>query len=191
MPAVTNTEAPRPRRLSKQARRAQLLDTAGELLLRDGVDALTMEGIGQGAGASKTLGYAYFDNVDHVIVALRERELGLMFLRQGRPKGGSTVDANAGGVQLVRAKLDNGFFRARWDRATRTEREFMAAMSVDGDTPSEIGIVAKRLRKAINSLGLAQANLIAKGLVWAPEHGQIAFTVPGMSAFIERETART
>ena len=64
IPAVTDTEATRPRRLSKEARRSQLLDTAGELLLRDGVDALTMEGIGQGAGASKTLGYAYFDNVD-------------------------------------------------------------------------------------------------------------------------------
>ena len=102
----------------------------------------------------------------------------------------STADANVG-VQLGRAKLDNGFFRARWDRATRTEREFMAAMSVDGDAPSETGIVAKRLRKAINSLGPARANLIAKGLVWAPDHGQIAFTVPGMSAFIERESART
>jgi len=114
----------------------------------------------------------------------------MMLLRQGRPKGGSTADANAG-VQLGRAKLDNGFFRARWDRATRTEREFMATMSVDGDAPSEAGIVAKRLRKAINSLSPARANLIAKGLVWAPEHGQIAFTVPGMSAFIERQTART
>ena len=81
MPAVTNTEAPRSRRLSKQARPPQLLDTAGELLLRDGVDALTMQGIGQGAGASKTLGYAYFDNVDHVIVALRERELGRLYER--------------------------------------------------------------------------------------------------------------
>ena len=102
----------------------------------------------------------------------------------------SSAVANTG-VELGRAKLDNGFFRARCDRATRTEREFMAAMSVDGDAPSETGIVAKRLRKAINSLGPARANLIAKGLVWAPEHGQIAFTVPGMSAFIERETART
>ena len=81
MPAVTDTEAPRSHRLSKEARRSQLLDTAGELLLRDGVDALTMEGIGQGAGASKTLGYAYFDNVDHVIVALRERELGRLYER--------------------------------------------------------------------------------------------------------------
>lgn len=27
---------------------------------------------------------------------------------------------------------------------------------------------------------------IKKGLVWAPEHGRIAFTVPGMAEFIRR-----
>jgi hypothetical protein len=51
--------------------------------------------------------------------------------------------------------------------------------------------VAQRLGKSMSSLGPARANLIAKGLVWAPEHGQIAFSVPGMSAFIERELARS
>jgi AAA ATPase-like protein len=99
--------------------------------------------------------------------------------------------ANAAtGIALGREKLDNGFFRARWDRATPAERDYMAAMAADGDRPSESGAVAKRLGKAMRSLGPARANLIAKGLVWAPEHGQIAFSVPGMSAFIERELAR-
>jgi len=28
--------------------------------------------------------------------------------------------------------------------------------------------------------------LISKGLVYAPEHGQIAYTVPGMAAYIDR-----
>lgn len=65
----------------------------------------------------------------------------------------------------------------------------MAAMAADGDGPSESGTVAKRLGKAMSSLGPARANLIAKGLVWAPKHGQIAFSVPGMSAFIDRELA--
>ena len=102
-----------------------------------------------------------------------------------------SVTNAATGIALGREKLDNGFFRARWDRATPAEREFMAAMAADGDGPSESGAVAKRLGKAMNSLGPARANLIAKGLVWAPEHGQIAFSVPGMSAFIDRELARS
>ena len=33
------------------------------------------------------------------------------------------------------------------------------------------------------------AKLIAKGLVFAPEHGSIAFTVPGMADFISRQAA--
>jgi hypothetical protein len=102
----------------------------------------------------------------------------------------SSADASTG-VDHGRAKLDNGFFRARWDRATPAEREYMAAMAVDRDVPSESGAVAKRLGKVQSSLGPARANLIAKGIVWAPEHGQIAFSVPGMAAFIERELARS
>jgi hypothetical protein len=101
----------------------------------------------------------------------------------------SSIDA-ATGIALGRERLDNGFFRARWDRATPAERDYMAAMAADGDGPSESGAVAKRLNKSMSSLGPARANLIAKGLVWAPEHGQIAFSVPGMAAFIERELAR-
>jgi hypothetical protein len=102
----------------------------------------------------------------------------------------SRADATVG-VELGREKLDNGFFRARWDRATPAEREYMAAMAADGDGPSESGTVARRLGKGMSSLGPARANLIAKGLVWAPEHGRIAFSVPGMSEFIERELARS
>ncbi|MBY4275746.1 hypothetical protein HQO27_20435 [Rhodococcus fascians] len=30
-------------------------------------------------------------------------------------------------------------------------------------------------------------SLIRKGLIWSPEHGRIAFTVPGMSDFIRRQ----
>lgn len=30
---------------------------------------------------------------------------------------------------------------------------------------------------------------IRKGLIWAPEHGRIAFTVPGMADFIRRQPA--
>jgi hypothetical protein len=102
----------------------------------------------------------------------------------------TVADADVG-VQLGREKLDNGFFRARWDRATPAERAFMTAMATDGENPSESGAVAKRLGKSLNSLGPARANLIAKGLVWAPEHGLIAFSVPGMAEFIDREVQRS
>jgi hypothetical protein len=98
----------------------------------------------------------------------------------------ATVDAQQG-IRTGKALLDQGFFRARWDRATPSEREYLRAMSSDGDGPSSTGEIAQRLGKKPTSLGPARANLIAKGLVYAPEHGQIAFTVPGMADFIARE----
>lgn len=91
------------------------------------------------------------------------------------------------GIRIGRERLDQGFFRARWERATRAERDYLAAMALDGDGPSGTGEVAQRLSKKPTSLGPVRANLINKGLVYSPEHGQIAFTVPGMAAFIARE----
>ena len=102
-------------------------------------------------------------------------------------------DARLGVAELGCAEglreLDNGFFRARWDRATRSEQAYLKSMAVDGDDGSSSGEVAARLSRKPASLGPTRASLIAKGLVYAPEHGVIAFTVPGMAAFIERQIA--
>ncbi len=91
------------------------------------------------------------------------------------------------GAATGRAALDAGFFRARWDRATRSEQDYLRAMAADGDDGSQSGEVAKRLQRKPSSLGPTRANLIAKGLIYAPEHGRIAFTVPGMASFINRQ----
>lgn len=95
-------------------------------------------------------------------------------------------DAQLGSARAARA-LDNGFFRARWDRATPAERAYLRAMAADGDAVSHSGQVADRLHRKPNSLGPARANLIGKGLIYAPEHGKIAFTVPGMADFVTRQ----
>ena len=91
------------------------------------------------------------------------------------------------GVSDGRAALDTGFFRTRWDRATPAEQRYLRAMAVDGDAGSGSGDVAGRLDRKITSLGPTRANLIAKGLVYAPEHGIVAFTVPSMADFIRRQ----
>lgn len=83
--------------------------------------------------------------------------------------------------------LDNGFFRVRWDRATRAEQSYLRAMAIDGEDGSSSSEVADRLSRKPASLGPTRAALIAKGLVYAPEHGVVAFTVPGMTAFIGRQ----
>ena len=90
-------------------------------------------------------------------------------------------------VAAGRNKLDGGFFRSRWDRATRGEREYLAAMAVDAGAPSSSGEIARRLGRTGNALGPTRAGLIAKSLVYAPERGLIAYTVPEMAAFITRQ----
>jgi hypothetical protein len=91
------------------------------------------------------------------------------------------------GVAKGWAALDNGFFRTRWDRATFAEQRYLRAMAEDGDTGSRSGDVAGRLGRKITSLGPIRAKLIAKGLIYAPEHGLVAYTVPGMADFIRRQ----
>jgi hypothetical protein len=91
------------------------------------------------------------------------------------------------GVARGQLDLDNGFFRARWDRATPSEREYLRAMAVDGDGGSASGEVAVRLGKKVTSLGPARASLIGKGLIYSPDHGVVAYTVPGMAAFVRRQ----
>ena len=103
---------------------------------------------------------------------------------QSSPIG--TADARVG-LATGNAALDTGFFRARWDRATPAEKTYLRAMARDGDVGSQSGVVAERLGRKSTSLGPTRANLIAKGLIYAPEHGIVAFTVPHMAAFIERQ----
>jgi hypothetical protein len=103
---------------------------------------------------------------------------------------GPTISAKDAELGIARGnlQLDTGFFRARWDRATRGEQDYLRAMAVDGDRGSQSGEVASRLGRSSTSLGPVRANLISKGLIYAPEHGIVAFTVPGMAAFVTRQT---
>lgn len=91
------------------------------------------------------------------------------------------------GAATGRLVLDTGFFRVRWDRATRAEQTYLRAMATDGDAGSASGEIAGRLGRPAQSFGPVRANLIAKGLIYAPEHGIVAFTVPGMADFIGRQ----
>jgi len=100
----------------------------------------------------------------------------------------TVADAN-NGVRLGFAVLDGGFFRSRWDRATPTERSYLIAMAVDGDVGSQSSDIAARMGRTLSNLGPVRAGLINKGLVYSPEYGKIAFTVPGMAGFVRRNRA--
>jgi hypothetical protein len=95
-------------------------------------------------------------------------------------------DARLGAVS-GQAHLDAGFYRARWERAAPSQRAYLQAMAPDGDGPSQSGEVAARLGKTPTGVGPIRDSLIKKGLIYSPEHGQIAYTVPGMADFIARQ----
>jgi hypothetical protein len=93
------------------------------------------------------------------------------------------------GVLRGQNQLDNGFFRARWDRTTSAEKQYLRAMCPEGDDGVGSGEVAARMGKRINSIGPVRANLMHKGLIYAPDHGIVRFTVPGMAGFISRQAS--
>ncbi|MCB1282786.1 MAG: ATP-binding protein [Microthrixaceae bacterium] len=102
--------------------------------------------------------------------------------------GPSTIslDDATFGIAEGQQQLDHGFYASRWERATPTERRFLEAMAPDDGASSASSDVAGRLGKSLSSLGPARASLINKGIVYSPEHGSIAFTVPGMADFVRR-----
>jgi hypothetical protein len=91
------------------------------------------------------------------------------------------------GVAEGQQQLDVGFYTSRWERATKAEREFLRAMAPDDGAPSKIAEVTERLGRADSrSIGPARASLISKGIVYSPQHGMIAYSVPGMADFVRR-----
>jgi AcrR family transcriptional regulator len=62
-------------RLSHEERRSQLLDTAGIMVVQDGVESLTMEGVAARAGVSKALPYKFFANREDLLLSLYDREV--------------------------------------------------------------------------------------------------------------------
>lgn len=84
------------------------------------------------------------------------------------------------------AALDESFFRVRFDRLTPVEKKYLRAMAEMGPGPHRSGDVAEQLGRGVTSLGPTRSQLIAKGMVWSPSHGDTAFTVPLFDAFMRR-----
>jgi hypothetical protein len=84
------------------------------------------------------------------------------------------------------AALDESFFRVRFDRLTPTEKKYLRAMAELGAGPHRSGDIAEKLDRKVTSLGPTRNQLIAKGMIWSPNHGDTAFTVPLFDEFMKR-----
>jgi hypothetical protein len=84
------------------------------------------------------------------------------------------------------AALDESFFRVRFDRLTPAEKKYLRAMAELGPGPHRSGDIADQLKREVTKLGPTRNQLIAKGMIWSPNHGDTAFTVPLFDEFMHR-----
>jgi hypothetical protein len=128
-----------------------------------------------------TQGYPYF---------LQERGYQAWNHAEASPIGADVVRETS---ELVSQRLDENFFRVRFDRLTPREKTYLRAMAELGDQdagPYRTGDIAEKLGVKTTSLAPVRANLIKKGMVYSPSHGEMAFTVPRFDAFMQRAMPR-
>lgn len=89
-------------------------------------------------------------------------------------------------TQEALARLDGGFFRVRFDRLTPKERDYMRSMAQLGPGPHRSGDIAQVLARPVTSVAPLRNGLIAKGMIYSPQHGETAFTVPMFDSFLKR-----
>lgn len=87
---------------------------------------------------------------------------------------------------VVMQRLDENFFRVRFDRLTNREKEYLRAMAHLGEGPHRSSDVAKSLGAKPSGLGPLRDGLIKKGMIFSPAYGDIAFTVPLFDGFMRR-----
>lgn len=102
----------------------------------------------------------------------------------------TTSPIDADGVRVASAaaiaELDKGFFRVRFDRLTPREKDHLRALAELGDQMQRSGDVARVLGLKSEGVATLRAGLIAKGMIYSPQHGDTAFTVPLFAEFMKR-----
>ncbi len=83
-------------------------------------------------------------------------------------------------------RLDENFYKPGFDRLSSAEKRFLRAMAYLGTGPQRTGKIAKLLSIKIHGLGPTRANLMHKGMIYSPSHGNLEFTAPLFDKFIRR-----
>lgn len=123
---------------------------------------------------AKTKGYPYF-----------LQEWGKHAWDAAKASPISLADVQVASISAV-AALDESFFRVRFDRLTPAEKKYLRAMADLGPGPHRSGDIADRLGRKVTALGPTRNQLISKGMIWSPNHGDTAFTVPLFDEFMKR-----
>lgn len=140
--------------------------------IRDGGAEITQDALD--FIVTKTEGYAYF---------LQEWGKHSWDAAPSSPITGHDVDAAS---VTAMASLDASFFGVRFDRLTPAEKRYLRGMAHLGPGPHRSGDVADVLDRKVTSLAPTRSQLISKGMVWSPSHGDTAFTVPLFDEYMRR-----
>jgi AAA ATPase domain len=97
-----------------------------------------------------------------------------------------TLETVLGATATVIPRLDQNFFRVRFDRLTPSEKRFLRAMAEMGPGAHRTSDIAEILGVKVMSVGPVRAKLIKKGMIYSPAHGDMDFTVPLFDQFMLR-----
>lgn len=102
--AVQNSKRPKrasgpKRRYSPEVRRSMILDTAADMVAREGIAQLSLERIANEGGVSKSLIYKYFDSLSELLSELLDRELKA--LRKSQAEGAERAETFADLVRNI------------------------------------------------------------------------------------------
>lgn len=133
---------------------------------------------------------------DKALASIVKRTEGYpYFLQEWGYQAWNVADASPIGAGDVKAaskaalkRLDEGFFRVRYDRLSPKEREYVTAMASLGKGPYRSSDVADKLGENVQTLAPRRAKIINKGMIYSPGHGDIDFTVPMFDDFLRRLT---
>ena len=142
-------------------------------------------------GPAEALNVAYEAEAAEAIMAVTHRYP--YFLQQWGFEAwnvakGETITAKdiAVATKQAIAVLDGSFFKVRFDRCTPAERRYMRALAELGEGAHRSGDVANALKLKVTSLGPRRNDLIRKGMIYSPSHGDTAFTVPLFDQYMKR-----
>jgi hypothetical protein len=88
--------------------------------------------------------------------------------------------------EVYLSKLDESFFRVRFDRCTERQKQYLRAMAELGPGKQKAQDVAAMLNKQSTQVAPFRSELINMGLLYTPDHGYADFTVPHFDQYMKR-----
>ena len=160
------------------------------------IDSLTPEEARQAlVGPAETENVSYDEDAVDLAVSLTHgypyfiQELGYQAWIVASGNHITAEDINTA-KEAYEAKLDGSFFRVRLDRATPLQTAYMRAMAELGSEPQKAADVASLMKRESSQVAPIRSQLIDMGLLYTPQHGYAAFTVPDFDKFMMRAVPR-